>query len=118
MNIIDKIKIRRIERKWKKYGRKDYFTWVHRYFRLHKELIEDDIYKEIYEYTRNTLIKYYKRDVKRKDTSDKEYGELIDVLADIFNKTSADRVDKLKKTVERLYDFWVKHPDLKKEIRI
>ena len=86
MTLKEKIKVRRLERYWKKQGRKDLFTWVHRYLRLHSELLDDGVYQEMFDYHRKTLIAYVKRDVKRKNTTDKEYGELIDVLADIYNK--------------------------------
>ena len=82
----EKRKIRRFEHYWFKRGRKELFAWLHRYLRLNKDLLEDNIYKEMYEYYQNTLIKYFRRDVKRRGTSDEEYGKLIDVLADIFNR--------------------------------
>ncbi len=37
MRVKEKIKIRRFERYWNKQGRKDLFTWVHRYLRLHSD---------------------------------------------------------------------------------
>ena len=118
MTLKEKWKFRRFERYWHKQGRKDLFTWVHRYLRLHKELLDDSIYQGVYDYTRDTLIAYLKRDVKRKFTSDQEYGELVDVLADIFNKNSAERVNKFQWIVERLYEFDKQHPTQKKDIRI
>ena len=109
---------RRIERRWFKYGRKDMFTWVHRYLRLHSELLEDDIYQEMFDYFRNTLIAYLKRDDKGKNMSDTRYGELIDELADIFNKIFANRVDKWKPIVDQLYEYWKESPNSIKEIRV
>lgn len=41
MTLKEKRKVRRFERYWKKQGRKDLFTWVHRYLRLHSELLAD-----------------------------------------------------------------------------
>lgn len=118
MTLKGKLKVRRFERYWNKHGRKNMFTWVHRYLRLHSELLQDNVYQEMFNYHRNTLIAYMKRDVKRKDTSDKEYGEVIDVLADIFNQNGAERVNKYKTLVELLYKFWKENPDMIKDIRI
>lgn len=108
MTLKVKLHIWRMERYWKKYGRKDLCTWVHRYLRLHGELLEDSIYQEMYKFNRNKLIEYYKRDVKLKNTDDTEYGELIDVLADIFNKTGSERVNKYEQIVDILYRCWKK----------
>ncbi|MBR3864731.1 MAG: hypothetical protein IKJ19_06450 [Clostridia bacterium] len=118
MTLIEKWKFRRFERYWHKQGRKDLFTWVHRYLRLHSELLDDSVYQEMFDYHRNTLIAYVKRDVKRKNTTDKEYGELIDVLADIYNRNGAERVNKYKPLVDELYNFWKENPDAIHDIRI
>jgi hypothetical protein len=114
----DKLKTRRFERHFKKQGRKDLFTWVHRYLRLHNDLLGDSIYQKMYNYHRDTLIAYLKRDVKGKNTSDKEYGEMIDELADIFNRNSAERVNKYQSLVETLYNHWKENPALNHDIRI
>ena len=90
MTLKEKLKVRRFERYWKKQGRKDLFTWIYRYLRLHSELLDDSVYQEMFDYHRNTLIAYVKRDGKRKNTSDKEYGEMIDELADIFKELEDD----------------------------
>ena len=42
----EKRKIRCFERYRFKRGRKELFTWLHRYLRLNKDLLEDNIYKE------------------------------------------------------------------------
>ena len=118
MTLKEKWKFRRFERYWHKQGRKDLFTWAHRYLRLHSELLDDGVYQEMFDYHRKTLIAYVKRDVKRKNTTDKEYGELIDVLADIYNKNGAERVNKYKPLVDELYSFWKENPDKIKDIRI
>ncbi len=118
MTLKEKWKARCFERYWHKQGRKDMFTWIHRYLRLHSELLDDSVYQEMFDYHRNTLIAYVKRDVKRKNTTDKEYGELIDVLADIYNQNGAERVNKCKPLVEELYNFWKKTPDAIHYIRI
>lgn len=118
MTLKEKWKFRRFERYWHKQFRKDLFTWVHRYLRLHSELLDDNVYQEMFDYHRNTLIAYVKRDVKRKNTTDKEYGELIDVLADIYNRNGAERVNKYKPLVDELYNFWKENPDAIHDIRI
>ena len=81
-------------------------------------MLEDNIYKEMYEYYRNTLIKYFRRDVKQRGTSDEEYGKLIDVLADIFNRNCEERVNRYKAIIENHYSFWKENPNLEKPIRI
>ena len=118
MTLIGRIKIWRRERRWFKYGRKDMFTWVHRYLRLHSELLEDTVYQEMFEYYRNTLIAYLKKEAKDKNKGDTQYGEVIDVLADIYNKSSAERVNKCKPMVDELYKLWKENLNSKKEIRI
>ncbi len=118
MTLIEKFKFWRIQRNWKKQGRKDLFTWIHRYLRLHSELLEDDIYKQMLDYHRNTLIAYLKRDVKDKNISDALYGELIDVLADFFNKNAEERVNKYKPIVDELYKSWKNDPNMIRDIRI
>ena len=62
----EKIKTRRFKKYWEKQGRKDLFTWVHRYLRLHNELLVDNVYQDIYDYCRNALKEYLKKDVKNK----------------------------------------------------
>ncbi len=118
MTLREKLKIRRIERSWNKYGRKDTFTWVHRYLRLHSELLEDPVYQEIFYYNRATLIAYMKKEAKRKNTSDEQIGDVLDVLADIFNENAAERVNKYKPLIDILYKFWKDNPNKIKDIRI
>lgn len=117
MKLKEKFKVWRFERYWKKCGRKDFFTWVHRYFRQHSELLEDDIYKEIYDYFRNTLIAYIKKDFKRKDMNDEDTGKTIDLLADLFNRNSAKYVEKYKSVVNVLYNTWKDNPCKINDIR-
>lgn len=114
----EKIKELRQKRYMKKYGRRDFFTWIHRYFRLHTELLEDSVYQRIYDYVRNTLIAYSKREMKLKTVPDEEYGELIDTLADIYNRGSNETVNKYKRAVELLYKFETENYPLKKDVRI
>lgn len=107
-----------MQRRWFKYGRKNMFTWVHRYLRLHSELLEDIVYQEMFDYHRNMLIAYLKKDIKDKNMSDTQYGEMIDVLADIYNQNGAERVNKFKPIVDELYKSWKENLDSIKEIRV
>ncbi|MBQ8374606.1 MAG: hypothetical protein IJX98_03395 [Clostridia bacterium] len=117
MTVKEKLKIRRMERNWKKYGRKDMFTYVHRYLRLHSELLQDSVYKELYDYCRNTLIAYFKKDAKD-ENDDRQSGEVVDVLADIFNQGAEEHVNKHKPLVDELYRFWKDTPNTIKDIRV
>ena len=110
MTLKEKLKISHIKRYWKKHGRKNLFTWIHRYLRLHSELLVDSIYKNIYDYICNTLVAYLKKDVKNRKLDDIQLGEVIDALADVFNKVEAERVNKYKAVVDDLYEFWKENP--------
>jgi len=112
------LKNRRFEKHWKKQGRKDLFTWIHRYLRLHYELLEDSVYQNMYDYHRNTLIAYLKNDVENKKLDDTQLGSLVDFIADVFNKNEAERVNKYKPLVDELYKFWKENPSTINEIRI
>lgn len=103
MKLKDKIKARRTDKYWEKQGRKDLFTWVHRYLRLHNELLVDSVYQGIYDYCRITLIEYLKKDIKNKKVTEERLGELVDVLADDFNKDGAEWVNEFKAVVDELY---------------
>ena len=106
------------EKYWDEYGRRDTFTKVHRYLRLHRELLEDSEYKEMYDYYRNTLIMYLRKDMEDKKYSDKQLGGVLDVLADIFNKDAVEYVNSYKPLVVLLYNCWKKEPRRIREIRI
>ena len=116
MKLKEKIKIFLFKRKWKKEKRKECFTWVHRYLRLHSELLADSIYQEMYDYHRNTLIAYHNKEMK--NNKNINWGEAIDVLADMFNRRSPERVNEYKTLVEELYRFWKKNPNKINKIRI
>ncbi len=118
MKISEKLNARRFERYWEKKGRKDMFTWVHRYLRLHIELLDDSVYQEIYDYYRNTLIEYVKKDIGDKKIDNEKLGELVDTLANIINKDHADVVNKYKVLVDEIYDFWKRYPNMPKDIHI
>ena len=118
MTLNEKLKIRSFEKYWKKQGRKNLFTWIHRYLRLNSELLDDIVYQNMYNYHRNTLIAYLKKDIDNKRTDDLQLGKLVDVLADIFNKDEAERVNKYKPLVDELYKFWKENTNAIKDIRI
>lgn len=112
MRIKEKLKVRRFKKNCEKQVRKDLFTWVHRYLRLHRELLIDSVYQNIYDYYRNTLIAYLKNDIDNNMFDDVELGELVDVFADIFNKDSAEIVNKYKLLVQELYNSWKENPHI------
>ncbi len=114
----EKLKMRRMEHSLKKGGRKNIITWVHRYLRLHSELLEDSVYQEIYDYHRKTLIEYFKKDLKDAELDDTQLGELLDEVADLFNENAVERVDKYKPFIEEVYEFWKENPDIKDDIFI
>lgn len=118
MNRKDKIEIRRFEKYWEKQGRKDFFTWVHRYLRLNNELLADNTYQGIYDLFRKTLILYLRKDIDCEDVNDEDLGEVIDSLADIFNNDNAIYVNKYKPVVNELYDFYKKYPNYLNKVRI
>ena len=93
------------ERRWRKRGRRKAFTWVYRYLRLHKELLDDPVYQEIFDYHRATLVTYMRKDVKRKKLTDEQLGEAIDLSADHFNNTFAKRVNAYKPFVDEIYEI-------------
>lgn len=101
-----------MEKWWKKEGRKREFRWVHRYLRLHQELLADPIYQQMYDFHRATLIEYYKKDRRFCKYNDEKMGELIDVTADIFNRNSAERVNAYKWLVDELYKAFKDAPDM------
>ena len=105
------LKVRRFERYWKKQGRKDAFTWVYRYLRLHQELLADSVYQNLYDYHRNTLIAYLKKDIKNSNLDDTQLGEFIDVCSDFYNQCFPDRTEKYKLVVEFLYKMEKNTPE-------
>ena len=114
MEIKDKARCQ--DQYWQKEGKKDLFTWVHRYLRLHSELLVDFIYKDMYEYYRNAIISCLKKDVESKKLKDSKLGKLADTLADIFNKDNAEYVNKYKALVEEIYNIWKVDSNKIKEI--
>lgn len=99
-----------MEKRWQEEDRKREFLWVHRYLRLHKELLDDLIYQQMHDCYRATLINHYKQDRRFRKYSDEKRGELLDVTADIFNGNSAERVNAYKPLVDELYNSWKESP--------
>ena len=62
------------EQYWEEQRKRDLFTWVHRYLRLHEELLEDSVYEDIYNYSRQTLITFLKEDISTEETDDEQLG--------------------------------------------
>lgn len=118
MTFKERIEKRRLERCWKKKGRKEMATAVHRYLRLHSELLEDSVYKEIFHFYRNIFIEYLKKDtlLKRSKYSDEQLGILADGLVDIINQGSANQVNNYKPIVDELYSRWEENPNQIKDI--
>lgn len=111
MKLIEKMKAKRFEKYWKRQGSKNLYTWVHRYLRLHSELLADSVYQNLYDYCRNVLIEYLKKDTNP-DIDNVQLGETIDVLTDVFNETEAEQVDKFKVVVDELYELWKNNPNV------
>ncbi len=113
------LKIMRIERRANKHGREELCKQIHRYFRLHRELLEDSVYKEIYDYYRATLIVYLKKDLRDNMLDDAGIGDLIDMFADYYNKKhAAENTTACRAVIDERYKTWQKLPDKCKRIRI
>lgn len=116
MEIKEKSKVSRFKKYWVKQGKKDLFTWLHRYLRLHSELLFDSGYQNMYNYYRKTLITYVKKDIDNINVDDSKLGELVDFFADVFNKNSPELVNKYKQLVEELYKISKDNPNIINEI--
>ena len=68
--------------------------------------MEDPIYLDMYLYFRKALAEFLKVDLKYKKETIESLSELVDILADIFNRTGADRVELYKPIVEAIYRIW------------
>ena len=112
------LKNRHFQQYWEKQGRKDAFTWMHRYLRLHSELLSDSIYQKMYDYHRNTLIAYLKTDIKNMRFNDEQLGAIVDHLADVFNQDNAKQVEKYEPLIAAMYAYRKEYPDEIDEIRI
>ena len=104
--IFEKFRFFPLKRRLKIVKNKELSTWTHRYLRLHQELLEDPIYKNMFECNRIILVSYLKKDLKRNRMTDEQLGELVDTLADIFNKYYAEHVNAYKPIVDELYELW------------
>ena len=81
-----------------------HYYWIHRYLRLHSELLEDDIYRELYDMARHMRIVRHKNKFGWKDEDEKAIGEVLDMSADFLNKESPDEVKKWKPIVRIFYE--------------
>lgn len=111
-------KRRQYQKRYNKKIRKDLFTWLHRYLRLHNELLSDKSYQIMYDYVRATLIAYLKHDVETQECDNETIGEVVDTLADIFNKANPKSVENHKPLVIIFHDLWDGEADLMNKIRI
>ncbi|MBQ8295263.1 MAG: hypothetical protein IJX87_02380 [Clostridia bacterium] len=116
----EKAKAKHVKQLWKSYCHEDYrpkmFQLVYSYLRLHKELLEDSIYQEMYDYHRETMIAYATKWFK--DTfivQEGRCGRWVDKWADSYKEDRED-VEEVKPLVELLYKTWEK--DGPREIRI
>ncbi|MBR2614687.1 MAG: hypothetical protein IKC71_03725 [Clostridia bacterium] len=96
-----------IKRQLDKARKRDLFTWAHRYLRLHNELLVEEVYKKVYDYCRNNLITLLKKDIKNNKLEDSKLGEIVDTIADLFNKENIEKVNKNKFLVEEVYKLFV-----------
>ena len=99
-------------RKEVKEQKKNLFIWGHRYIRLHKELLADDFYKDMYNKFRCALIENARKKLGGLRKSKEEYGKWIDDLADIYNRDHAEEVNKFAFILEEMREVW--KPDLPK----
>ena len=81
-----------------------HYYWIYRYLRLHSELLEDDIYRELYDMARHMRIVRHKNKFGWKDEDEKAIGEVLDMSADFLNKESPDEVEKWKPIVRIFYE--------------
>ena len=118
MDLKEKIIDFKFKKYWKKQGKQDLATWVYRYLRLHSELLLDNIYQNIYDYYRNTLISYLRKDLENNEIDDIQLGELVDIFTDIFNNQYLEIVNKYNTLVSELYLFWKENSEIIKDILI
>ena len=103
---LKKIKNLNCKRNNENIDKKDLFTWAHRYLRLHSDLLADNIYQTMYDFFRNQLITYLKKDIENSKFNDMQLGELIDTFADAFNKEETAQVNEYKTVIEELYNYF------------
>ena len=107
----EKIKNNTIEEELKQQNKREMFTWMHRYLRLHDELLSDEDYKNIYDYLRDSLVECLEKDMPETNFDNQQLGSMIDTIADIFNKKDAEQSEKLKPLVDEFYKIWKENPD-------
>ena len=73
--------------------------------------MSDKIYENIYDCNRNALIFCLRKEDKNNKLDDKQLGDIIDGLADAFNKDERELVNNYKPVVDELYSSWKENPD-------
>lgn len=93
-------------RKGYKGWKKDLATWVHRYLRLHPELMTDALYEDMYKKFLSALVKAVREDFHYRKKEEPFLEKLIEVMADEFNKENEERVNEYEPVVEELRKVW------------
>lgn len=107
MSLKEWIRRRREKRYWEKYGKKKFCARVHRYLRLHSELLEDEIYRDMFLYYRKELIECYRKEGSfAKDREEEKCEQHVDILADIYSRNWEESVNEYKPVVDQLYENW------------
>ena len=110
---------RRRKDRYTRQKRQELFTWLHRYLRLHNELLADESYQIMYDYVRATLIAYLQKDVEGSNGFDDEtLGRFVDRITDIFVGEHPEYVEKYKPYVILFHDVWDGDKDLMKDIKV
>ena len=100
-----RLKTWRAKRQWEKMGRNERTIWMHRYFRLHKELLNDPVYKTVYDRNRLRVIeRIQQRSQEHRDSE--ELGDFIDWMADAYNDFAAKKVNRYQPIMEENYVIW------------
>ena len=110
-NIEDIEGLKEVERYLEEYVQKVVFKNIHRYLRLHKELLKDSVYTRLYNHVRKNLIASSMHEHGETGAeAEEKRGILLDVLADIHNQENAKKVNQYKVDVERFYEVFKKFP--------
>ena len=118
MKLVEKLKEKRFKKYWDRQGKKDLFTWVFRYLRLHSELLSDTSFLNLYNSCRNILVSYLRKDMNGKEVNDSQLEELIDALTDEFNENEPELVNQYKIAVDELNKLLKENPNILTEIYI
>lgn len=108
-NLIQK---RKLKKYWKKYGDENSTRTVFNYLYSHKELLSDEIYKDMYDYHRNILIGHHRITMAHYHFDDTIIGGFVDKFAELRAKIAPDRIDEPASYVKKLYFLWKACPKL------